>query len=67
MNIAVRYFSRGGNTKKVAEAIAKAAGVEARDCSAALTEPLDLLFLGGSIYASSVDQALKDFVEQLDP
>jgi len=27
MKVAVRYQSRGGNTKEVAEAIAKAAGV----------------------------------------
>ena len=29
MIIAVRYYSRGGNTKKLADAIAKAVGVEA--------------------------------------
>lgn len=28
MTVAVRYFSRSGNTKKVAEAIASAAGVD---------------------------------------
>ena len=33
MNIAVRYYSRGGNTKKIAEAIAKAVGVEAKTVS----------------------------------
>ena len=29
MNYAVRYYSRSGNTKLVADAIAKAAGVKA--------------------------------------
>ena len=29
MKVEVRYFSRGGNTKKLAEAIAEAVGVEA--------------------------------------
>ena len=33
MKVAVRYFSRGGNTKKLAEAIASAIGVEAKDVS----------------------------------
>lgn len=30
MTIQVRYYSRGGNTKKLAECIAKAAGVQAQ-------------------------------------
>lgn len=67
MNTAVRYFTRGGNTKKVADAIAKAAGVGAKDCSAPLTEPVDLLFLGGSIYWGGIDKKLKQFIGQLDP
>lgn len=67
MNTAVRYFSRGGNTKRVADAIAEAAGVEAKDCSASLTEPVDLLFLGGSVYWGGIDKSLKQFIERLDP
>ncbi|MBE7719893.1 flavodoxin family protein [Lacrimispora indolis] len=67
MNTAVRYFTRGGNTKKVADAIANAAGVEAKNCSAPLTEPVDLLFLGGSVYWGGIDKNLKQFIEQLDP
>ena len=29
MNIAVRYYTKGGNTKRLAEAVADAVGVEA--------------------------------------
>ncbi len=36
MKIEVRYFTRSGNTKKLAEAIAKAVGVEAKT----VNEPL---------------------------
>lgn len=67
MNTAVRYFTRGGNTKKVADAIANAAGVEAKDCSASLTETVDLLFLGGSVYWGGIDKNLIQFIEKLDP
>lgn len=67
MKLAVRYYSRSGNTKKVAEAIAKATGVEAHECAAQLSEPVDLLFLGGSVYWGGVDTNLKLFIEQLDP
>lgn len=65
MNIAVRYYSRSGNTKKVADAIAKAAGVEAKDCSVPVQENTDLLFLGGSVYGFGLDEHTKDYIEHL--
>ena len=65
--IAVRYYSRGGNTKKLAEAIAKSAGVEAKDCSVPIAEPIDLLFLGGSVYAFSLDDNIKNYIAGLNP
>ncbi|MGX8701164.1 flavodoxin family protein [Caproiciproducens sp.] len=67
MNIAVRYYSRGGNTKKVADAIAKAVGVEAKDCSVPINGPVDLLFLGGSVYWGGIDKNLKQFIARLKP
>jgi flavodoxin len=67
MKIAVRYHSRSGNTKKVAEAIAKAAGTEAADCGSPVTEAVDLLFLGGAVYGGRVDETLKAFIAGLDP
>ena len=62
MKIAVRYFSRGGNTKKLADAIANAVGVEAETTSVPLTQDVDILFLGSSVYANGVDNAIKEFV-----
>lgn len=67
MTTAVRYVTRGGNTKKLADAIAAEAGVEAKDCSVPLTGPVDLLFLGGSVYWGGIDKKLKQFIDQLDP
>ena len=62
MKIAVRYYTRSGNTKKLAEAIAEAVSVDAKDVSAALEEKADILFLGCSYYAFDVDQAVKEFI-----
>ena len=62
MNIEVRYYSRGGNTKKIAEAIAKAVGVEAKTVSEPLTEDVDILFLGSAPYAFDVDDEVKKFI-----
>lgn len=67
MKTSVRCYSRGGKTKKLAEAIAKEAGVEARDCSVAIDEPVDVLFLGGAVYWGGIDKNLKQFIAQLDP
>ena len=62
MKTAVRFYSRGGNTKKLADAVAEVLGVEAKDLSAPLEEHVDILFLGSSIYAGKVDPAAKDYV-----
>lgn len=66
MTIAVRYHSRSGNTKKVAETIAKAAGVKAETCSVSLDYPVDILFIGGAVYAGGVDDSLRTFIQSLD-
>ena len=66
MKIAVRYFSRGGNTKKLADAISKAVGVDAETASVPLTEAVDILFLGSSVYANGVDNAIKEFVRGIN-
>lgn len=65
MTVAVRYHSRGGNTKKMAEAIAKAAGVEAMSCDVPVDGDVDLLFLGSAVYAFTIDEHTKNFIGQL--
>lgn len=64
MKIAVRYYTRGGNTKKLALAVAEAVGVKAEDVSVPLSEKVDLLFLGSSYYGFDVDEAVKAFVKE---
>jgi flavodoxin len=66
MNVEVRYFTKTGNTKKLADAIAAALGVEAQDLSKNLAKPLDLLFLGGSMYAGGIASELEQFISTLD-
>lgn len=66
MKIAVRYYTKTGNTKRLAEAVGKAVGVEALPISEPLTEAVDILFLGNSYYAFSIDPQVRDFVRSLD-
>ena len=62
MNIAIRYYTRSGNTKKLADAISEALNIEAFDVSVPLSEKTDILFLGCSYYAFDVDPIVKDFI-----
>lgn len=62
MKAAVRYYTRSGNTQKLANAIAEAVGVQAESVAVSLPEKTDVLFLGCSYYAFDVDEAVKDFV-----
>lgn len=64
MNCAVRYFSKSGNTKKVAEAVAQAIGVEAKDVSFDLEEKVDILFLGNAMYAAGIAEEVKTFISK---
>ena len=66
MKIAVRYYTKTGNTKRLAEAIAKAVGVEALPVTAPVTESVDILFLGNSYYAFTIDPEVRRFIESLD-
>ena len=66
MKIAVRYYTKTGNTKKLAEAVAKAVGTEALPISVTVEEPVDVLFLGNSYYAFSIDPEVRAFIHSLD-
>jgi Flavodoxins len=66
MKIAVRYYTKTGNTKRLAEAVAKAVGAEALPIGTPVTEPVDILFLGNSYYAFSIDPEVRDFIRSLD-
>ena len=67
MKIAVRYQSRGGNTKALAEAIANAVNVKAETISVPLNGPIDILFIGGGVYKWDIDNSLKEYLMKLDP
>lgn len=64
MNIAVRYYTRSGNTKKLADTIADAVLAESKDLSNSLEESVDILFLGCSYYAFDVDVEVKRFINE---
>ena len=66
MKIAVRYYTKTGNTRRLAETVAEAVGAEALPISTPVTEKADILFLGNSYYAFSIDPEVRDFIRSLD-
>ena len=66
MKVAVRFYTKTGNTKRLAEAVADAVGAEALPLSAPIEEPVDVLFLGNSYYAFNIDPEVRDFIRSLD-
>lgn len=64
MNISVRYYTRSGNTRKLADSIAETLGCLAESISVPLEEKADILFLGCSYYAFDIDPSVKSFIER---
>lgn len=63
MKIAIRYYTRSGNTKKLAYAIAERLGLSALSVENSLDEKVDILFLGCSYYAFDMDEHVKTFLK----
>ncbi len=63
MKTAVRYFSKTGNTKKLAEAVASTVGTKAKDIGQPLEEDVDILFLCNSVYWNGIDGKVKAFLK----
>ena len=68
MKIGVIYFSKTGNTKAIAESMAKGLNLEATPLSAfaAFDEAYDMIFLGGAFYFGALNKELVAFIGRLD-
>lgn len=66
MHCAVRYYSRGGHTERVARAIAGELEIEAFTTDRPIGEKTDVLLVGSGIYAGHIDPHVKQFLEGLD-
>ncbi|MDF2878151.1 MAG: flavodoxin [Clostridia bacterium] len=65
MKIEVRYYTKTGHTKKLAESIAKQAGVLAKPISEPVAGEIDILFLGEGLYNFGIDPLMKEFIQNL--
>ena len=62
MRVDVRYFTKNGGTKKLADAIANAVGAEAKTVDVPLEKYADVVFLGASVYGGKPDPAMVKFI-----
>ncbi len=65
MKVAIRYYSRTGNTKKLACAIQEQLGVAAETIDIPVPYDIDLLFLGTSTYGGRMAREIADFIPTL--
>ena len=63
MTAAIRYYTRSGNTRKLADAIAQTLALPAETIDTPLEERAELLFLGCSYYAFDMDEKVKKFLK----
>jgi flavodoxin len=67
MKIKVMYHTKTGNTRVVAEAIAKNVGAQAKPITKDVPfDTADLLFIGDGLYAGTVNKETKKFIATLD-
>ena len=68
MKIKIIYHSMTGNTKKIAEVLARIANVQAEAITEnyKLSEAIDLLFIGDGIYAGKMNKKTRTFIQTLD-
>lgn len=65
MKFAIRYYSKSGNTEKLAFAISEVLDVPAYDISHELNEDVDFLFFGSGVYGCALDPAVISFISNI--
>ena len=64
MNIEIRYYSKTGNSKKLANTIASELEKEAFDITNNLESEVDILFICNAIYWAGIDSKVKSFIKE---
>lgn len=67
--IKVIYYSKSGNTKALADAIASAAKTKAisvDEKDSKINQEIDILFIGGALYMYGLDSKIVNYIKELD-
>ena len=63
----IRYYSKFGHSKQMAQAIEEIVGAKAATVEEPLTEPVDTLYLGAGVFLGKVNSSVIDFINTLTP
>lgn len=64
---AIRFYSKFGHSKQMAEAVEDIVGVKAATVAEPLTEPVEVLYLGAGVFLGKVNSTVIDFINTLTP
>ncbi len=64
---AIRYYSKFGHSKQMAQAIEEIVDAKAATVAEPLTEPVDTLYLGAGVFLGKVNSSVIDFINTLTP
>ncbi|MFI3327312.1 MAG: flavodoxin family protein [Clostridia bacterium] len=67
MKSKVVYYTKSGNTKKIADAIACEIGCKSEDLNTQINENVEVLFLGASVYKFGIDKKVIEFIDKINP
>lgn len=63
----IRYYSKFGHSKRMAQAIEEIVGAKAATVAEPLTGTVDTLYLGAGVFLGKVNSAVIDFISTLKP
>ena len=67
MTIAIRYFTKFGHSKKMAEAISQVTKVKPESVAIPINEPIDKLYLGCGVFLGKISGEMVSFIRSLTP
>ena len=67
MKIAIRYFSKFGHSKQMAQIVGEVTGSKPESVETPLTEEVDILFIGAGLFLAKVNGRVKEFARMTDP
>lgn len=67
MKIAVRYFSKFGHSKQMADVVGEVLGVKPESTDVLISEPIDTLYVGSGVMIGKISNNMAEFLSSLRP
>lgn len=67
MTTAIRYYSKFGHTKQMADVVGKVLGIAPETTDTPLGQPVDTLYLGTGVMLGKINAPMANFIRTLKP